>query len=119
MIRKNTILSLLVACGLLLVGSAAYAQPVDSQCQSIGARAVGANNQLTRGINVVNNCNAFLALSIEFAVAGCDIVDDTITGRVLENGESCNLVATVCDAVFTCFVMVPDFCVDVPECTIP
>ena len=68
MIRKNTILSLVVACALLLVGSAAYAT-VDGQCNSIGARATGANNQLTRGINVVNNCNAFLGLSIEFMAA--------------------------------------------------
>lgn len=118
MIRKNTILSLLVACGLLLVGSAAYAQ-VDGQCQSIGARTAGANNQLTSGINVVNNCNTLLDLSIEFMVAGCDVVDDTVAGPILENGESCNLVATLCDAIFTCFGFVDDFCVGVPACTIP
>ncbi len=86
MIRKNTILSLVVACGLLLVGSAAYAQ-VDGRCQSIGARAAGALSQLTSGINVVNNCNAFAGLSFEFIVAGCDVVDDTVAGPILENGE--------------------------------
>jgi len=119
MIGKNMILSLVVACGLLLVGSAAYAQPVDGRCASIGARTVGASNQLTQGINVANNCNAFIDLSIEFMAAGCDVIDDTAGGPILENGESCNLVATLCDAVFTCFNMVADFCVDVPACTIP
>ena len=57
---KNSILSLLVACGLLFMGSAAYAQ-VDGECQSIGGSIIGASNQIDRGINVVNNCNALLA----------------------------------------------------------
>ena len=117
---RNMILSLVVACGLLLVGSAAYAQAVDGRCQSIGVRALGAYAQINNGINVVNNCNAAFAVITEFMDAGCDALDDTTIGAtLLENGESCNIVASICDAVFTCFVLEPDFCVDVPDCTIP
>ncbi len=118
MIRKNTILSLLVACGLLLVGSAAYAQ-VNGQCNSIGVRALGADNQIARGINVVNNCEVILASIELFMAAGCDAVDDTAGGPILENGASCNISATICGALFTCFNIVPDFCEDVGDCTIP
>lgn len=115
---KNTILSLLVACGLLFVGSAAYAQ-VNGECQSIGGSIIGASNQIAQGINVVNNCIAVLEGATEFAVAGCDAVEDTTIGIGLENGASCNNIARFCDTIFTCFEMVPEYCVDVAECTIP
>ena len=115
---KNTILSLLVACGLLFVGSAAYAQ-VDGECQSIGGPIVGASNQIAQGINVVNNCIAVLAGVTESAVAGCDVVEDTTIGIGLEAGASCNNIARLCDTIFTCFEIVPELCVDVAECTIP
>jgi len=115
---RNMILSLVVACGLLLVGPAAYAK-VDGSCQSIGAMSIGLVNQIDQGINVVENCFAFLDVTIEFMAASCDTVDDTAVGPILENGASCNIVATLCDGIWTCFEMVPDYCVDVPDCTIP
>jgi hypothetical protein len=115
---KNTILSLVVACGLLFVGSDVYAQ-VDGECQAIGGPIVGASNQIAQGVNVVNNCNAILQGVIESAAAGCVVVEDTTIGIGLESGESCNNISRLCDAIFTCFATVPEFCVDVPECTIP
>jgi hypothetical protein len=114
---RNSILALFVASGMLLVGSAAYG--TDGTCQGIGARLIGASNQISEGINIVNNCNTVMAVGDEFNAAGCDPVDDTGIGVALENGESCNNTARLCDTLFTCFNFVPDYCVDVAECTIP
>ena len=44
------------------------------------------------------------------------MVTPAVAGPILDNGESCNLVAKFCDAVFTCFAMTPDYCVDAVEC---
>ena len=118
MIGKNMILSLVVACGLLLLGSAAYAQGSNGRCTALGASVAGAYHQIVGGINVANNCAAVGVFVEEFMGASCE-PEDTGFINILENGASCNAIATICDAFFTCFNMEPDFCVDVPECTIP
>ena len=116
---KNTILSLLVACGLLLVGPPADAEPVDGQCNAIAVGLLGAVNQIDQEINVVNNCGAVLDASIAFMTAGCETGDGAIASKILPHGESCNLVATICDTIFTCFGITAGFCLDVAVCTNP
>ena len=69
MIGKNTILSLLVACGLLLVSPAANAQGANGQCTSIVAQITGAYNQIDQGINVVNNKHSDYREQLEAACA--------------------------------------------------
>ena len=117
---RNTVLSLLVASGLLLGGSAAYAQQaVNGKCQSIVSPLLGAIHQVEQGIDVMNNCFNVLAPGFfDFFSIGCG--EERVSGNVIgEHGASCNALATVCDAVFTCFGMVPLGCEDVDECTIP
>ena len=120
MIRKNTILSLLVTCGLLLVGSAAYAQ-VNGQCQSIGARSLGLVNQIVLGGEFdLDKCLAFGAVQVEFMMADCSLVDETAFGKIVDHGASCNLASKLCDAVFICSGgMEIEECDGVPACTIP
>ncbi len=125
MIGKNTILSLMVACGLLLGGSAAYAQDpqVDGECQSLGSTSLRLFQQVVQFGFDFDTCfgpSGILALQTEFMVKGCDFADDTAPGGpITERGKSCNVVSTICDAVFICFGLVIDVCEDVPECTIP
>ncbi len=118
---RNTILSLFVACGLLLVGPAADAenkgQGVDGVCTALGVRFEGASIQVHQGINVVNNCNAIIEGVTAFMDAGC-VAGVGGIARSTEHG-SCNVGAFSCDAIFTCFNIVPEFCVDVDECTNP
>ena len=116
---RNTILSLLVVSGLLLGGSAAYAQAVDGRCQSIVAELLGAVNHVEQGIDVVNNCMFIGAGFGEFFGTGCGA--ERTTGDVYPQNGSCNPLATLCDVIFTCFgpEAVPPGCDDVDECRNP
>ena len=120
---RNTILSLLVACGLLLVSPVADAEAqskgVDGECQSVVSGLLGAINQIDQGIDVVNNCISVVGPGFgKFFGLGCG-EKRIAANAILENGASCNSVATVCDVVFTCFNEEPPGCVGVDECTIP